>query len=379
MPSHGPIIPPQLVDLAGSLVVQSRQRASTLKAEEEIARSYCCAHLACDRLKIALNLPPIEPRPPIPPRVYKRLYTHLDNVLPKTAMRVNATRARPTAPPTAPPLSRNRLAGAQPMAGRVPQKPSTASRLMGGSVESSTGKDRNTGVPKWMIPVARYMCVKAEQRFMAPSVFGGIDYIVAPGGKRTKDPWILTNLGAVVMAVFVLVVERGAALLHASRPKDAYTKGEGTNTTDNTDGAREYISPKMRKLAVELAIRARSEITSITEKSDWEGWSAPTARTLSQALERIQSEEEWINADWMGSVKDVVARILEANERVRSGRQKAAQSSGLVQRSDTMMQEKWEFLNEKRRREQRAWEETILMKISQLESSSGGLSMEVDN
>ena len=29
-----------------------------------------------------MDLPPIEARPPIPPRVYKRLFTHLDNILP---------------------------------------------------------------------------------------------------------------------------------------------------------------------------------------------------------------------------------------------------------------------------------------------------------
>ncbi|KAL5612070.1 hypothetical protein BROUX41_000376 [Berkeleyomyces rouxiae] len=371
MPSHGPIIPRQLVDLAGSLMAQSRQRASTLKAEEEIARSYCCAHLACDRLKIALNLPPIEPRPPIPPRVYKRLYTHLDSALPKTVVRASSTRARPTTapavPPSAPtPRSRGRTVGAQAMTGRVPQRSDAASRLMG--AKKAGGSDASGGLPRWMIPVARYMCVKAEQRFMAPSVFGGIDYIVARGGKRTEDPWVLNNLSAIVMATFVLVVERGAALLNARHSKD------GAVATDD----RDHSSSKTRRLAVELAMRARNDLQNLTEKSDWEGWSAPTAKVLGQALERIKSEEAWIGGDWMESVKDVVARILEANERVRSGRQKAAQSSGLVQRSDTMMQEKWDFLSERRRGEQRTWEDTMLMRISQFESSGGGSAMEVD-
>lgn len=46
---NGPL-PDELVQLAGSLVAQSRNRASNLKAEEEIGRIYACANIACERL-----------------------------------------------------------------------------------------------------------------------------------------------------------------------------------------------------------------------------------------------------------------------------------------------------------------------------------------
>lgn len=45
---NGPL-EPDLTELASSLLVQSRSKASTLKADEEIARAYACAHLACER------------------------------------------------------------------------------------------------------------------------------------------------------------------------------------------------------------------------------------------------------------------------------------------------------------------------------------------
>lgn len=45
---NGPL-EPELAKLASSLLVQSRSKASTLKADEEIARSYACAHIACER------------------------------------------------------------------------------------------------------------------------------------------------------------------------------------------------------------------------------------------------------------------------------------------------------------------------------------------
>lgn len=49
IPAHGAELPPSLVELAGSLLAQSRNRASILKADEEVARYYACANLACER------------------------------------------------------------------------------------------------------------------------------------------------------------------------------------------------------------------------------------------------------------------------------------------------------------------------------------------
>jgi len=49
IPTSSSPLPPELVELAVSLLAQSRSKASSLKVEEEIARSYACAHLACER------------------------------------------------------------------------------------------------------------------------------------------------------------------------------------------------------------------------------------------------------------------------------------------------------------------------------------------
>lgn len=45
---NGPL-PPELVELAVSLLARSRSVASSLKSDEEIARPYACAQLACER------------------------------------------------------------------------------------------------------------------------------------------------------------------------------------------------------------------------------------------------------------------------------------------------------------------------------------------
>ncbi len=49
VPSPSGPLPPELVELATSLLAQSRNKASSLKADEEIARSYACANIACER------------------------------------------------------------------------------------------------------------------------------------------------------------------------------------------------------------------------------------------------------------------------------------------------------------------------------------------
>ena len=49
IPTLNGSLPTELTELATSLLVQSRSKARFLKADEEIARSYACSHLACER------------------------------------------------------------------------------------------------------------------------------------------------------------------------------------------------------------------------------------------------------------------------------------------------------------------------------------------
>lgn len=49
VPSLSGPLPPELIELATSLLAQSRNKASSLKADEEIARTYACANIACER------------------------------------------------------------------------------------------------------------------------------------------------------------------------------------------------------------------------------------------------------------------------------------------------------------------------------------------
>jgi len=65
LPTHASAaaLPPQLVELANSLLAQSKVRASTLKADEEVARAFACAHIACERYvaSVWLSLRELDP------------------------------------------------------------------------------------------------------------------------------------------------------------------------------------------------------------------------------------------------------------------------------------------------------------------------------
>ncbi|KAF2461051.1 origin recognition complex, subunit 6 [Lineolata rhizophorae] len=81
IPSINGPLPPELLTFAASLLAQSKTKARNLRPEEEISRTYACSNIACERLKQHLDLPKIEPRPPVPRRMYNRVFKYLDKQL----------------------------------------------------------------------------------------------------------------------------------------------------------------------------------------------------------------------------------------------------------------------------------------------------------
>lgn len=82
LPAHAQKLPAALVQLAESLLARSRQRATRLKPEEEIARAFACSEIACTRLRVKCRLPaPKAGVAPCKPAVYKRLVGFLEQAL----------------------------------------------------------------------------------------------------------------------------------------------------------------------------------------------------------------------------------------------------------------------------------------------------------
>ncbi|KAL2024153.1 hypothetical protein VTK56DRAFT_9933 [Thermocarpiscus australiensis] len=386
LPTHNSALPEPLTELASSLLAQSRHRASTLKAEEEIARPYACAHLACDRLKIALNLPPIDPRPPIPPRIYKRLYNHLDNILPAPASTpgrgtpggagavLGSSRIRTPSSK----LREQQLLGTSPLANKSRGPPSRATPSKDASLAqfrnrtspiapatpsakskralTTTSKPKpatsSDPLPRWIRPTLRYLCAKLGPGRIGPVVAAGVESVVAPGGKRrTDDAWVLANLCAVLGALY-LYVWGGVSWPGRDLDQSRYAQ--------------------MRKEVASLLGRAREEV-QVTEgggegeEEPWEGWREVGVKELDTAALRL-NRHGCFEMDWVRGIEDLV----EMEKREGGGEDEEVEEGATepvhIWRADTMLQERYDYLSERKRKAYAEWKEGILKRIKELES-----------
>ncbi|KAF5655550.1 origin recognition complex subunit 6 [Fusarium sp. NRRL 25303] len=369
MPTHGSDLPPALVELAGSLLAQSRHQASTLKADEEIARTYACANIACDRLKITLDLPPIEPRPPIPPRIYKRLYTHLDNIL-----RGNSTPTRATPGRTRTPGSRFRDAdnspasGSRPLPSRAtPTKEQSLAQFRTptkGVTDTPTKSTRKkeafarVNLQAWIHPTTRWVCAETDHKKLAPTILAGMENIITPAGRRTDDDWVLQNLTALFAAIYFFVTMRVKALV----------SGEGID--------REGYVP-LRKEILALLARARSEVTvkDLAEEDAWEGWSTVKSKDFDDAVAKV-NERAWLTGDWYQGIADVVKLSQRSHLEDVEMQNEETIPKMQIKKADTMFQDKYDFLSEAKRTKYMHWREDMFAKIAL--STAQGAAMEVD-
>ncbi|UPK97964.1 hypothetical protein LCI18_008899 [Fusarium solani-melongenae] len=371
MPTYGSDLPPALVELAGSLLAQSRLHASTLKAEEEIARLYACANIACDRLKITLDLPPIEPRPPIPPRIYKRLYGHLDNILPNSA----TTPGRAASGRVRTPSSRFRDVGGSPASGSrplpsrgTPTKDQSLAQfrtpLKGdvGTPTKSTGKKEAApsehALHPWIKPTTRFLCEETDHKKLAPTILAGMEAIVTPGGRRTEDEWVLKNVTALFAAIYFFVTMRVKAL----------ASGEAID--------REGYVP-LRKEILALLTRARGEVSvrGLDEDEAWDGWTSLKTKEFDDAVARV-NERAWLTEDWYQGIADVVKLTQRSQLDDVEMLDEETMPKMQVKKADTMFQDKYDLLSEAKRADFMHFKEDMLARIALL--TTAGAAMEVD-
>lgn len=158
-------LPQELLDLSASLLAQSRAKAATLKQDEEIGRVFACAHLAVERLKHRLDIDKVVARPPVAPRIYKKLYGYLDAALAPATPRAQrvadvgllGSRGKRSAPGTP---SKTPVASA---AATPSKTPLSAAR----SVASSTASGRQTrsaAKPRQQFTVAKEETEQEEEQ-----------------------------------------------------------------------------------------------------------------------------------------------------------------------------------------------------------------------
>ncbi|EGZ70174.1 hypothetical protein NEUTE2DRAFT_130196 [Neurospora tetrasperma FGSC 2509] len=365
LPTHNTTLPQPLVDLASSLLAQSRHRASTLKAEEEIARTYACAHLACDRLKITLNLPPIDPRPPIPPRIYKRLYSHLSNILPSTSSTPGRGAGRSARSNRSAATGRTATPGTAGLG--KDEKPLHQFRgTLFPRKDGASGGEGGGGLPGWMKPTLRFLLKELGPSHIGPVVMSGLESIVAPRGQRTKDEWVNANLVSLLGALYLLVWRR------VTWPGSDVDGGEYVAMRKKVAAALKKARENV-KVAVKLGNGREEEEEQIEEKM-WEGWADDGVRVkdLNMATLHI-GREGWLEMDWAAGVEDLARTVLEKEDYDDAAEDERGSNNVelfRVGQGDSMFQDRYDYLGERKQKEYAIWKQGILRKIKALENPS---------
>ncbi|EFX06383.1 hypothetical protein CMQ_6704 [Grosmannia clavigera kw1407] len=376
LPTHNGTFSPQLTDLAGSLLAQSRHRVSTLKADEEVARPYACAHIACDRLKTVLNLPPIEPRPPIQPRLYKRLYAHLNTVLqPTPAQRDNQTPRKDGPQRDVAVGTPFRTATPKRRPARTPRPTAKGSTTIY-SPQKRPGGPASVSVlvsvpPPWLRPTVRFVCSTLGHARLAPTVAAGLSAILREAAEQSKktassgvddgetEPgspaWVAGSLTALAATLYYYCIKSWQA---------SQDVGPMDKTQYNTD---ERTIMDVFQKAREGGVQLEGGAGDVWEKT---GWHDLTRHSFREALLAV-SDRKWLESDWFRDIqqlRDVAGSdYSEGGDSNDNNNDDDDDDDAAIPthtwRSDSMFQERYDLLSETRRQDYGDWKKEMLQRL----------------
>ncbi|EEH48924.2 uncharacterized protein PADG_05003 [Paracoccidioides brasiliensis Pb18] len=415
LPTHAEALPPELVNHASNLLAQSRSYGSSLRPEEEIARPYVCAEIACKRLSKSLKLPPLLGRPPCPPRVYKKTYTYLEQALLKSSTTASRTTPRkPTGTSTSLRTpSKNSpavTANGSPLKRPLPMSPfrKTANNRRKAPLQSSVGinsvsnKKSIQDAPSWTMPLIRRVCKALSTRtpsstsysrptislLLPPHIFVGVSSILsfisepgeqwdetlaeflAPLSVKTttqirnpdsQDTKIYRDrISTLIVAVYFVVLAR-------RRPSSS------AETLD-VDTYIEMASAALESLGLEGT-------SYVSDVDDWlsiimlRNWTVGTewfenipgpAVGNEDEVENVDDEKNDGDKDIIVGLKRKRALRMESRRRSRDGMEKPR--GGLQPGLGTMMQDRLNWLSEDKRGDYLEWKAGIMGRIRAIES-----------
>ncbi|KAL9005813.1 MAG: hypothetical protein Q9188_001431 [Gyalolechia gomerana] len=341
---NGPL-PQELLELAISLLAQSRNKASNLKPEEEIARSHACAHLACERFDTN------SPRPPCPPKVYQKLYRHLDSALPAGARRTARV--------------------PKPLESAIPTRSSPVTPRKSSATTTRTPaparKKRKRAlavfenVPSWTMPAIRGFCKRLEAPAAPPHVYAGVHSILtlpAPMEQSVEDGHVerLQSLGveALIVAVYILV----------------RTRLSGVETDLNG-----YSAQRDKAMAILRELRSDGESLIVLDPASVDEWMRETKRG------------KWLEMDWFENIEQGAGLSIDnAQDRTRDSSEDndidgdddflvskhrpngyTAGESFLQPGLGTM--DRVDYLSDEKRADYQRWRKKILAQIARIEKA----------
>lgn len=135
------------------------------------------------RLKMSLNLPAVNPRPPVPPRAYKKVFAYISSALSndQPSSRPQSAANTPSRTP-----SKRKFDALQ----RTPQSSPTKAQSIQtrrSSRKQPTVQDDEDYLPEYTMLAIRSVCQRLRMPYAAPHVFTGVSSIVKLQSERASD------------------------------------------------------------------------------------------------------------------------------------------------------------------------------------------------
>lgn len=212
---------------------------------------------------------------------------------------------------------------------------------------------------------------------LAPTVEAGLTAIIAPYRKRTQDEWVNEHLTALVGAIYWFVSE--SAALAPGEEMTPETSQIGYKSVRKgilgaIRGARDEV-----QVPTTTTRGKKAEVTEDQEAAFWDGWQEGIKiADFDQAITKVTSSG-WLNSDWYRSI-EFLRDKAEGDEEGDNADEDLTSAAATVQitRADTMLQDKFDYLSDRRRADYRKWEADILRRIELLESSQRPDAMDID-
>lgn len=123
----------------------------------------------------------------------------------------------------------------------------------------------------------------------------------------------------------------------------------------------------------------KTEVTEDHEVAFWAGWQESIkVADFDQAITEV-TNRGWLNSDWYRSIEFLRDRAEGDEESDKADEDPTSvAATAQITRADTMLQDKFDYLSDRRRADYRKWEADILHRIELLESGQGADAMEID-
>lgn len=253
---------------------------------------------------------------------------------------------------------------------RTPAKAGTSTKLS----SQNTARKPDPSFPPWLRPTVRHLCntlYGSGGPDLAPTIIFGLESIIAPHRRRTDDDWVNGHLTALVAAIYWYVSESAQL-------------APGENMT--TDASRSSLNATRKQMLGALK-SARQEVRpptargkrvlATTEEEDaifWEGWQEGLkAADISEAL-TVVADRGWLDSDWFRSI-DLLRDAEQDAEDVDPGAHQddltSTAAAVQIRKADTMLQDRFDYLSERRRAEYRHWKGGVLRRVEAQERAQG--------